>query len=424
MNPVFMFSGQGAQKPGMGESLFCVSEVKAVLDCASDVLGYDVAELMTSAPAEKLNDTRYAQPATCALSVGIASALQARGAQPQAVLGFSLGQVSALAVSGMLTYEETFSFVAERARLMAQAAAERPGVMSALLKADEESVAQLCEGCAQGQVLVPANFNCPGQIVISGELAAVERAEAAWEAAGKRYVRLATSGAFHSPLMQPAADELDVYLAKVDFRQPSIPLICNTDAQPLSAEVARRHLVDHLTHPVRFEQSVQALAAQGVSVFAEVGFGGVLSNLVKRIDRKAARPCIQDAASFDAFVSRYAEDKDFRLMSESPDTTRRASACHQLGFRVVSDLAVAEQLAAAGFNVALNCSSEAGLPTLRVSRLARSPANVTVQVNEPSRQSVADEAGERPEPTGTAGLRPLRCHGQQRRHHATTPGNA
>ena len=225
MNPVFMFSGQGAQKPGMGESLFRVPEVKAVLDCASDVLGYDVAALMASAPAEKLNDTRYAQPATCALSVGIASALQARGVQPQAVLGFSLGQVSALAVSGMLTYEETFSFVAERARLMAQAAAERPGVMSALLKADEESVAQLCEGCAQGQVLVPANFNCPGQIVISGELAAVERAEAAWEAAGKRYARLATSGAFHSPLMQSAADELDAYLAEVDFKRPSVPLI-------------------------------------------------------------------------------------------------------------------------------------------------------------------------------------------------------
>ena len=216
MNPVFMFSGQGAQKPGMGESLFDVPEAKAVLDCASDVLGYDVAELITSAPAEKLNDTRYAQPATCALSVGIASALQARDVQPQAVLGFSLGQVSALAVSGMLTYEETFSFVAERARLMAQAAAERPGVMSALLKADGESVAQLCEECAQG----------------------------------------------------------------------------------------------HLTHPVRFEQSVQALADQGTSVFAEVGFGGVLSNLVKRIDRKAARPCIQDAASFDAFVSEYAEDKE------------------------------------------------------------------------------------------------------------------
>lgn len=310
MNPVFMFSGQGAQKPGMGESLFGVPEVKAVLDCASDVLGYDVADLMVNAPAEKLNDTRYAQPATCALSVGIASALQARGVQPQVVLGFSLGQVSALAVSGMLTYEETFSFVAERALLMAQAAAERPGVMSALLKADEESVAQLCEECAQGQVLVPANFNCPGQIVISGELAAVERAEAAWEAAGKRFACLATSGAFHSPLMQPAADELDAYLAKVDFKQPCVPLICNVDARPLSAEDARRHLVEHLTHPVRFDQSVQGLADQGAAVFAEVGFGGVLSNLVKRIDRKAARPCIQDAASFDAFVSEYAEDKE------------------------------------------------------------------------------------------------------------------
>ena len=121
---------------------------------------------------------------------------------------------------------------------------------------------------------------------------------------------LATSGAFHSPLMQSAADELDVYLAKVDFKQPSVPLICNTDARPLSAETARRCLVDHLTHPVRFEQSVQALADQGASVFAEVGFGGVLSNLVKRIDRKAARPCIQDAESFDAFVSEYAEDKE------------------------------------------------------------------------------------------------------------------
>ena len=179
-----------------------------------------------------------------------------------------------------------------------------------LLKADGESVAQLCEECAQGQVLVPANFNCPGQIVISGELAAVERAEAAWEATGRRYARLATSGAFHSPLMQSAADELEAYLAKVDFKQSSVPLICNTDAQPLSAEVARRHLVDHLTHPVRFEQSVQALVDQGASAFAEVGFGGVLSNLVKRIDRKAARSCIQDAASFDAFVSEYAEDKE------------------------------------------------------------------------------------------------------------------
>ena len=179
MNPVFLFSGQGAQKPGMGSDLLNVPEVATAVACASDVLGYDVAELMTSAPADKLNDTRFAQPAMCVLSVGIARALMARGITPSYVLGFSLGQVSALAVSGMLSDEETFAFVRERACLMAEAAASYPGVMSALLRADEESVAKLCETCAQGQVLVAANYNGPGQIVISGEVEAVERAEAA-----------------------------------------------------------------------------------------------------------------------------------------------------------------------------------------------------------------------------------------------------
>ncbi len=163
----------------------------------------------------------------------------------------------------MLTYEETFSFVAERARLMAQAAAERPGVMSALLKADEESVAQLCEGARKARCSCPRTSIARARSSFRESWPPSSCAEAAWEAAGKRYARLATSGAFHSPLMQSAADELDAYLAEVDFKRPSVPLICNTDAQPLSAEVARRHLVDHLTHPVRFEQSVQALAAQG-----------------------------------------------------------------------------------------------------------------------------------------------------------------
>ena len=157
-------------------------------------------------------------------------------------------------------------------------------------------------------MLVPANFNCPGQIVISGELAAVERAEAAWEAAGKRYARLATSGAFHSPLMQPAADELDAYLAKVNFKQPCVPLICNVDASPLSAACAREHLAEHLTHPVRFQQSVEALEKQGHTTFWEVGFGGVLENLVKRIDRKAVRACVQDLASFDAALESLESD--------------------------------------------------------------------------------------------------------------------
>lgn len=308
--PVFMFSGQGSQKPGMGSDLMDVPEVAATLSCASEVLGFDVADLMANAAPEKLNDTRCAQPAVCALSIGIAHALEARGVVPAAVLGFSLGQVSALAVSGMLTDEAVFAFVKERARLMAEAAVEHPGVMSALLKADEASVIALCEECAQGEVIVPANFNCPGQIVIAGAPAAVERAEAAWTASGKRSSRLATSGAFHSPLMATAAEKLADYLADVEFAEPRVPLLCNVSATPLTAADARERLVSHLTSPVRFDASVQALLAAGADTFVEVGFGGVLANLVKRIDKAATRACVQDRASFDTFLAADAADSE------------------------------------------------------------------------------------------------------------------
>ncbi len=303
--PVFLCSGQGAQKPGMGADLMDVPEVAETFSCASDVLGFEVADLVLNAEPATLDDTRNAQPALCALSVGIARALMARGVEPAAVLGFSLGQVSALAVSGMLSAEATFAFVGERARLMAEAAAARPGAMSALLKADEEAVRALCDECAQDEVLVPANFNCPGQIVVAGAPAAVERAEQAWAAAGKRFSRLATSGAFHSPLMAEAADGLAAYLEGVEFFEANVPLICNVDAAPLSAADAREHLVRHLTSPVRFQQSVEALAAAGADAFAEVGFGGVLANLVKRIDKGAARSCVQDRASLNACAATY-----------------------------------------------------------------------------------------------------------------------
>lgn len=305
-SPVFMFSGQGSQKPGMGADLLEIPEVAATFSCASDVLGFDIANLMANSDAEELNDTRFAQPALCALSVGIARALIARGVRPAAVLGFSLGQVSALAVSGMLSDADTFAFVKQRAELMADAAASHEGVMSALLKADEEAVRALCDTCAQGETLVAANYNCPGQIVIAGTPAAVTRAEEVWTSMGKRFSRLATSGAFHSPLMGDAAAGLAEYLGGVEFREPIVPLMCNVDAAPLSASAAREHLVQHLTHPVRFEQSVGSLCKAGADTFVEVGFGGVLANLVKRIDKTATRACVQDYASFNAFVDKYA----------------------------------------------------------------------------------------------------------------------
>lgn len=301
--PVFLFSGQGSQKPGMGADLMDVPEVRATFACASEVLGFDVADLVLNADAAELNDTRNAQPALCVLSVAVARALMARGVQPAAVLGFSLGQVSALAVSGMLTDEAVFALVKVRSQLMAEAAAAHPGAMSALLKADEDGVQALCEQCAEGDVLVPANFNCPGQIVIAGTPAAVERAEAAWAEAGKHSSRLATSGAFHSPLMASAAEGMAAYLESVEFSEARVPLVCNVTARPLSAADARENLVRHLTSPVRFDASVAALAAAGADTFVEVGFGGVLANLVKRIDKTATRACVQDRASFDALLA-------------------------------------------------------------------------------------------------------------------------
>ena len=152
-------------------------------------------------------------------------------------------------------------------------------------------------------MLVPANYNCPGQIVISGNIAAVQRAEAAWAARGGRCVRLAIAGAFHSPLMAEAADEFRAYLQTVTFQEPVIPLVCNVDAQPLNAVTAREHLVRHLVEPVQFEQSVRNLVAQGCNTFIETGFGGVLQGFVRRIDKTLERVCVQDCASLQAVIS-------------------------------------------------------------------------------------------------------------------------
>lgn len=301
--PVFLFSGQGAQRPGMGADLGDVPEVADAFACMSEVLGYDVASFASDAAPEELNDTRRAQPALCALSVGLARALEARGVRPAAVLGFSLGQISALAVSGMLSDEETFRLVKVRSELMAEASSTHPGAMSALLKADEDSVSALCASCRRGEALAPANYNCPGQIVIAGAPQAVARAEEEWAASGGRFSRLATSGAFHSPLMAEAAAAFASYLEGVSFSPARVPLICNVDAAPLAAKDARDHLVRHLTNPVRFQQSVEALAASGATSFVEVGFGGVLANLVKRIDRSASRACVQDRESLEAFAA-------------------------------------------------------------------------------------------------------------------------
>lgn len=312
MRTVFMASGQGSQKPGMGLSLLDVSEVARTFECASDVLGRDIAALVASddgEAAERLNETRNAQAAIAALSIGIGRALESRGIAPDALLGFSLGQISALALGGMVDDETAFHIIGERSAAMDEASRRNPGAMSALLKADAESVDALCQSCADGEVLAAANFNCPGQIVIAGTPAAVERAEEAWRQQGGRASRLATQGAFHSPLMEEARAPFLEYLETVDFIEPAIPIICNTDAQPIDSATVRRRLADHLTHPVLFQQSVQHLADTGATLFAEIGYGGVLSGLVRRIDKELERPCLQDRDSFEEFLSRWEEQQ-------------------------------------------------------------------------------------------------------------------
>ena len=226
----------------------------------------------------------------CTLSVAVAKALEARGVRPAYVAGFSLGQIAALAVSGMVSERDAFRIAAFRAKVMAEAAAARPGSMCALLGGEPEEASEVCSSAAQGDVLVCANYNAPGQIVISGDVVAVDRAAALWkERPRHKASMLATSGAFHSPLMQPAAEALAEFLEEVEFHEARTPLVCNVDARPLSAADARAHLASQVVSPVLFEQSVHWLSEQGVDTFVECGFGGVLTKLVKRIEPAAAR---------------------------------------------------------------------------------------------------------------------------------------
>lgn len=303
--PVFMFSGQGSQKVGMGTNLWDDPLAAETFECSSDIFGFDIVSLMSEGPAETLNNTRYAQASIVSMSLALTRMLKQRGVQASAVYGFSLGQVSALYAAGMLSLEETLALTDFRSQVMATAAEAKSGAMSALLGADSESVCSLCEEQSQGEVLVAANYNCPGQIVISGTTTAIARAEEAWAAQKKRCARLATSGAFHSPLMQDAAEALSSYLGTLSFSSPELPLISNLDATPLRKEDVAKQMTDHLTCPVLFQQSTANLISAGASLFVEVGFGGVLVGLVKRIDKTKERMVIDGRETLDVFCEKY-----------------------------------------------------------------------------------------------------------------------
>jgi [acyl-carrier-protein] S-malonyltransferase len=284
--------GQGAQTVGMGKDFFEAFTVsKAVLERANAVLGFDLAAICFNGPEERLNQTDIAQPAIYVTSIAcFAAAKEAGLIQPEAVTayaGLSLGEYTALHLAGVFSFEDGLKLVAARGRYMQEAAVATPSGMVSLIGADEAAVVKLCEENANGEVLVPANFNSPGQIVVSGALGACDRVAKAADAAGFKSIPLKVAGAFHSPLMQSGADRMAAELEKVQFNPPRTTVFANVTAQPhTNAASIKKLLVDQIVKPVRWEQTMQHLVAQGDARWVELAPGRVLTGLVKKINRR------------------------------------------------------------------------------------------------------------------------------------------
>jgi [acyl-carrier-protein] S-malonyltransferase len=282
----FCFPGQGSLEAGMGREIAAAHpEALEVFRRGSEAAGIDLQRLCFEATEAELLETEVQQPALVATSLAVLAAIRARGIKPDFVIGHSVGEFAALAAAGALKVEEAIGLVRERGLAMAEAAKTNPGSMAAILGLDDEVVERICRRILN---VWPANYNCPGQIVVSGENPAVDEAcEAAEIEGARRAVKLRVSGAFHSPLVARAADRLRPALDRVKFSEPSAPFMSTVTARIENAKRMGPLLVEQLTAPVRFTQSAQALVREGVHTFVEVGPGNVLSGLVKRIDRDA-----------------------------------------------------------------------------------------------------------------------------------------
>ena len=281
----YVFPGQGAQFVGMGKDLYDnVPEAKALFEQANEILGFRITDIMFAGTDEELKQTRVTQPAVFLHSVIMAKAL---GVKPDAAAGHSLGEFSALVVAGALSFEDGLKLVSKRAMAMQAACEAQPGTMAAILGLEDKVVEEIC--ASVDGVVVPANYNCPGQLVISGTNEAIDEACAKLTAAGaKRALKLNVGGAFHSPLMEPARVELEAAIAAAPFAKPVCPVYQNVDAKPHTdpAEI-RANLIAQLTSPVRWTQIVQNMLADGATSFTELGPGSVLQGLIKKVDRSA-----------------------------------------------------------------------------------------------------------------------------------------
>ena len=283
----YIFPGQGAQFVGMGFDLYEKSaEAKALFEVANGILGFSITDIMFSGTDEDLKQTKVTQPAIFLHSV-ILSKVLGKNFAPQMVAGHSLGEFSALVANEALSFEDGLQLVAKRASAMQKACELQPGTMAAILGLDDSKVEELC--ATVDGIVTPANYNCPGQLVISGELKAVEAAcEKMKEAGAKRALVLPVGGAFHSVLMKPAEEELAAAIEQTTFHKPLCPVYQNVTTTAVSNEAnIKKNLIKQLTAPVKWTQSVQQMITDGATEFIEVGPGKVLQGLVKKINKEA-----------------------------------------------------------------------------------------------------------------------------------------
>ena len=285
----YVFPGQGSQTEGMGKELYESSEqARSLFEQANDILGWRITDVMFSGSKEDLSQTKVTQPAVF-LESYVRAAIAGDDFRPDAVAGHSLGEFTALASAGALSFQDALQLVSKRAFAMQQACELVDSTMAAVLGMDDAQVEEICASIT-GEVVVAANYNSPGQLVISGSRKGIELATEKLSAAGaKRVVVLAVGGAFHSPLMQPAQDELATAINAAGFKQPVCPVYQNVHAMPVTdPEEIRKNLIAQLTAPVRWTQTVENMLANGITEFVEVGASAVLRGLIRKINKDVA----------------------------------------------------------------------------------------------------------------------------------------
>ncbi|MET3682101.1 [acyl-carrier-protein] S-malonyltransferase [Alkalibacillus flavidus] len=308
----FLFPGQGSQEVGMGSAFYeQFDDVKALFQRADDVLGYGLSDLMLNGPDETLTKTENAQPALLLNSVAILDHIKRAGIEPDMVAGHSLGEYSALYAAGALSFDDAIQAVHKRGKLMEEAVPSGQGTMAAVLGLDDETIHNITENVTKsGETVNVANYNCPGQTVISGTVDGVNQAiEQLKEAGAKRALPLNVSGPFHSDLMKPASEQFQSVLDGVNIQSAHIPVYANVTAEPIQDEdEIRERLIEQLYSPVKFKQTLENMVEQDVDAFVEIGHGKVLAGLVKKVHRRAKIYNIQDVEQLNAFIEDMKEE--------------------------------------------------------------------------------------------------------------------